>query len=104
MNIDSDFAMTINGQRVTTDNTLPVYNPATRSVFAQVPNASKSQLDDTVSAARQAFGSWSKTPYDDQSGDIQVHNFGAGVFGGEAVFAPRDGSSSEDDGYVICFT
>lgn len=42
--------------------------------------------------------------YDDVSGDIQVHNFGDGVFGGEAIFAPRDGSSSEDDGYVICFT
>ena len=37
MKIHEDFAMTINGQMVTTENTLPVYNPATRSVFAQVP-------------------------------------------------------------------
>ena len=36
MKIHEDFAMTINGQMVTTENTLPVYNPATRSVFAQV--------------------------------------------------------------------
>ena len=42
--------------------------------------------------------------YDDESGDIQVHNFGPGVFGGGATFAPRDGSSAEDDGYAICFT
>ena len=62
MKIDSDFVMTINGEAVSTDNTLPVYNPATRSVFAQVPDASQAQLDDTVSAARQAFASWSKTP------------------------------------------
>ena len=52
MNIDSDFVMTINGQAVTSENTQPVYNPATRSVFAQVPDASKSQLDETVKAAQ----------------------------------------------------
>ena len=41
MKIDTDFVMTINGQAVATDNTQPVYNPATRSVFAQVPDASR---------------------------------------------------------------
>jgi acyl-CoA reductase-like NAD-dependent aldehyde dehydrogenase len=71
MKIDTDFVMTINGQAVTTDNTLPVYNPATRSVFAHVPDASKAQLDDTVSAARQAFGSWSKTPAEERQAALE---------------------------------
>jgi acyl-CoA reductase-like NAD-dependent aldehyde dehydrogenase len=71
MNIDTDFAMTINGQAVTTKNTQPVYNPATRSVFAQVPDASKAQLDETVSAARQAQKSWKNTPIEERQAAVE---------------------------------
>jgi acyl-CoA reductase-like NAD-dependent aldehyde dehydrogenase len=71
MKIDSDFVMTINGQSVTTENTRPVYNPATRSVFAQVPDASRALLDETVSAARQAFVSWSKTPVEERQAALE---------------------------------
>jgi acyl-CoA reductase-like NAD-dependent aldehyde dehydrogenase len=73
MKIDADFAMTINGQMVTTENTLPVYNPATRSVFAQVPDASKAQLDETVSTARQAFNLWSKTSADERQAALEAY-------------------------------
>ena len=41
MKIQTDFVMSINGEAVTTEQTQPVFNPATRSVFAQVPDASK---------------------------------------------------------------
>jgi carotenoid cleavage dioxygenase len=41
--------------------------------------------------------------YDDATGAIQVHAFGAGRWGGEGVFAKRDNARSEDDGYVITF-
>lgn len=41
--------------------------------------------------------------YDDETGALQVHKFGPGRFGGEGVFAPRKGATSEDDGYVVCF-
>ena len=51
MKIQTDFVMSINGEAVTTEQTQPVFNPATRSVFAQVPDASKEQLDQTVDAA-----------------------------------------------------
>ncbi|MEP1593701.1 MAG: aldehyde dehydrogenase family protein, partial [Halieaceae bacterium] len=71
MKIDTDFAMTINGQMVTTDNTLPVYNPATRSVFAQVPDASREHLDATVVAAREAFNVWSKIPVDERQKAVE---------------------------------
>ena len=71
MNIDSDFVMTINGESVTTDATQPVYNPATRSVFAQVPDASQAQLDETVRTAKQAFKSWSKTPAEERQAALE---------------------------------
>ena len=41
--------------------------------------------------------------YDDASGTVQVHELGAGRWGGEGVFVARDGSTAEDDGYVILF-
>ncbi|MFK8021429.1 MAG: aldehyde dehydrogenase family protein [Pseudomonadales bacterium] len=71
MNIESDFVMTINGESVTNDNTLPVYNPATRTVFAQVPDASQAQLDETVTTARQAFNLWSKTPVEERQAALE---------------------------------
>ena len=54
MKVDSNFVMSINGDAVTTEHTQPVYNPATRAVFAQVPDASREQLDQTVGFARAA--------------------------------------------------
>jgi carotenoid cleavage dioxygenase len=41
--------------------------------------------------------------YDNETGAIQVHDFGPGRWGGEGVFAKRDGAAAEDDGYVILF-
>ena len=66
MKIDSDFVMTINGESVTTEQTQPVYNPATRSVFAQVPDASQQQLDDTVQTAQVALKTWGATAANDR--------------------------------------
>ncbi|MEM8493101.1 MAG: carotenoid oxygenase family protein [Pseudomonadota bacterium] len=42
--------------------------------------------------------------YNNDTGQYQHHAYGEGVYGSEAVFAPRDGAgfdSAEDDGYVI---
>jgi carotenoid cleavage dioxygenase-like enzyme len=41
--------------------------------------------------------------YDRVTGERQDHWFGAGRFGSEAPFAPRDGSGGEDDGYLVSF-
>ena len=41
--------------------------------------------------------------YDNETGAIQVHELGAGRWGGEGVFVKRDGAKAEDDGYVIMF-
>ncbi len=40
----------------------------------------------------------------DFKGEIsQIHGYGKGRYGGEAVFAPRLGASNEDDGWLITF-
>lgn len=41
--------------------------------------------------------------YDTDTGKRWEHRYPAGWFGGEAVFAPRDGSTAEDDGYLLSF-
>ncbi|MCA1995455.1 MAG: carotenoid oxygenase family protein [Coleofasciculus sp. S288] len=41
--------------------------------------------------------------YDFSSGNSQIHKFGEGRYGGEAVFVPRPGATAEDDGWLITF-
>ena len=41
--------------------------------------------------------------YDDETGITTEFYYGPHRHGGEAVFAPKLGSSEEDDGYLVCF-
>jgi carotenoid cleavage dioxygenase len=41
--------------------------------------------------------------YDFDKGTSQLHEYGAGRYGGEAVFVPRPGGTAEDDGWLITF-
>jgi len=41
--------------------------------------------------------------YDSVTGTTQQHKFGAGHYGSESPFAPRNGAVEEDDGYVVSF-
>ena len=41
--------------------------------------------------------------YDNQSEKTTTYEYGEQRFGGEAVFAPKVGAQSEDEGYLICF-
>ena len=41
--------------------------------------------------------------YDLQSGDAERYFYGEGRWGSESPFAPRDGSTGEDDGYLVSF-
>lgn len=41
--------------------------------------------------------------YDRVTGEKQEHQFGPGRWGSESPFAPRDGSTGEDDGYLVSF-
>ena len=56
------YSMTIGGEAVTTAETMPVRNPATAEVFAQVPVASAEHLERAVAAATRAFPGWRDTP------------------------------------------
>ena len=44
------------------NRTSPVFNPAVGKQIAEVELASKSQVEEAISAAAAAFGDWSKTP------------------------------------------
>jgi carotenoid cleavage dioxygenase-like enzyme len=41
--------------------------------------------------------------YDLNNGKSQIHEFGKGYYGGEAVFAPNPNGKDEDDGWLITF-
>jgi malonate-semialdehyde dehydrogenase (acetylating)/methylmalonate-semialdehyde dehydrogenase len=45
-----------------TGRTEPVYNPATEDILAHVPLSTREDVDRAVEAAREAFGTWSRTP------------------------------------------
>ncbi len=41
--------------------------------------------------------------YDSRTGEKESYQFGAGRWGSESPFAPRDGSTSDSDGYLVTF-
>lgn len=54
----SDFSMTIDGEEAATEKSIPVVNPATGEVFAEAPEASRTQVDQAMTAADRAFATW----------------------------------------------
>jgi acyl-CoA reductase-like NAD-dependent aldehyde dehydrogenase len=55
-----DFTMTIDGKAVKGSKTVGVINPATGKVFAQVPDCTKDELEQAMTAAQRAFPAWSR--------------------------------------------
>jgi len=66
LKIADEFKLTINGKNVSTENTIPVLNPATEEVIAYMPNASEQNLNDAVKAACTAFSGWAATNIDER--------------------------------------
>lgn len=62
MMFDRDFRMLIGGELVPGAAQLAVENPATGETFAEAPDASPTDLDAAVAAARGAFAGWRDTP------------------------------------------
>jgi acyl-CoA reductase-like NAD-dependent aldehyde dehydrogenase len=58
MSEERAFAHTIGGRAIPGDGGFDVIDPATGSVFARAPAASRAQLDLAVAAAKEAFGPW----------------------------------------------
>ncbi|MGE8134618.1 aldehyde dehydrogenase family protein [Novosphingobium subterraneum] len=69
----------INGELVTTAESLEVVNPANEQVIGRVPACGAEELDRAVAAARAAFKTWSKTPVDDRRAVIR--NMAAAIEG-----------------------
>lgn len=61
----------INGELVTTAESLEVVNPANEQVIGRVPACGAEELNRAVAAARAAFKTWSKTPVDDRRAVIR---------------------------------
>jgi acyl-CoA reductase-like NAD-dependent aldehyde dehydrogenase len=56
-----EFALSINGRRVTSENTDFAINPATEQPIASFPLASRQHLDSAVASASAAFLTWRET-------------------------------------------
>ena len=63
----SDYGLIINGNKVATEDSFPVLNPANEETVARCPIATRDQLDDAVKAAADAFQSWSKVPDEERA-------------------------------------
>ena len=61
-----EFTHTIDGRGVSSEAAFDVINPATATVFAQCPDASRAQLDMAVAAARRAFAGWSALSFEER--------------------------------------
>ena len=65
------YANLIDGEMVTTSNTLEVVNPANEEVVGLVPSCGKEELDRAVAAARAAFKTWRKTSAEERQKVVQ---------------------------------
>ncbi|WP_211747472.1 aldehyde dehydrogenase family protein [Paenibacillus sp. Marseille-Q4541] len=59
--------MLIDGEYIQTKKTIPVINPSNEEVIAEVPNASRDDLNRAVAAAKAAYPAWSKCPVEERA-------------------------------------
>lgn len=59
----------INGQMIqsSTDKFIPVTDPATQAVIAEVPCATAAEVDAAIAAAQAAFETWKETPVSERA-------------------------------------
>ena len=67
LEIQRDFALTIDGQLVVGDEFMEVIDPATEEVFAIAPAAGREHLEQAVTAARRASGDWRARSFEDRA-------------------------------------
>ena len=65
--LNKPVGMLINGEYIQTKKTIPVINPSNEEVIAEVPDASREDLDRAVAAAREAFPAWSSRPTEERA-------------------------------------
>jgi acyl-CoA reductase-like NAD-dependent aldehyde dehydrogenase len=62
IDFDDGWTMTIGGAPARSTRTFPAFNPATKRVIAEVPDADRADLDRAVATARAAFPAWADEP------------------------------------------
>lgn len=68
ISFDAPYAMSINGKLITeAPETFEVYNPATNEVIANVPLATKDQLEEAIAGSKSAFKDWSALSWDERA-------------------------------------
>jgi acyl-CoA reductase-like NAD-dependent aldehyde dehydrogenase len=67
MNLDKDYAMTIDGKQIGSPSQIEVTNPATGRVFATAPDCTKEQLDAAVHSSARAFKHWKTKSFDERA-------------------------------------
>ncbi|HEX5419594.1 MAG TPA: aldehyde dehydrogenase family protein [Gammaproteobacteria bacterium] len=71
LELRTDFSLLIDGRLLKSTASLEVINPALGSVFARCPAAARSELDQAVRAARNAFKEWRNTSYEHRAGLVK---------------------------------
>lgn len=61
-----ELALTINGEAISGQAWYPIADPATGGSLASVPEATKTQLETAVAAAKAAFPAWARTSWADR--------------------------------------
>lgn len=64
LDLFSGFYNTINGKLTSTEKTRHGINPATGKPNPEIPVSTQQDVDVAVAAAREAFKTWSKTPWE----------------------------------------
>jgi len=65
-NVWEGYYNVINGKLKSTNETRHGINPAIKKALPEVPVATPADVDEAVAAAKEAFKSWSKVPWDDR--------------------------------------
>lgn len=66
LSFSDHFVQIINGKPSQTEKSRNGINPANLTAKAEVPVATREDLDLAVAAAKDAFKTWSKVPYEDR--------------------------------------
>lgn len=82
MDSSSEYGMTIDGNTYRGTTSFGVLNPATEEVIAEVPDATREDLDRAIAAARRAFPGWAATSLDERKAAL--------VSLGDAILAETD--------------
>lgn len=67
IDVFNNYSNWINGKASTTAKTRHAINPATKEALPEVPVSTREDVDNAVKAAREAFKSWKKVPWDDRA-------------------------------------